>query len=87
MPADEGGVPDPRNLVQHYQALVARYEALDEEIDALLMMHGGHTEDMPYIDLAHYRKLARERDELESEMRAVEQQLNLNDEASTGEES
>lgn len=87
MPADESSTADPRNLVQHYQALVARYEALDEEIDALLMLHGGHTEDMPYVDLARYRKLARERDDLESEIRAVEQQLNLNDDATTGEES
>lgn len=87
MPADESSAADPRNLVQHYQALVAHYEALDEEIDALLMLHGGHTEDMPYVDLARYRKLARERDDLESEIRAVEQQLNLNDDATTGEES
>ncbi|MFN8378571.1 MAG: hypothetical protein U0452_07855 [Anaerolineae bacterium] len=85
MPADEGGTPDARDLVQHYQALVARYEALDEEIDALLMVHGGHTEDMPYIDLARYRKLARERDELESEIRELEQQLNLDDDTSAGE--
>lgn len=87
MPADQGGTADPRGLVQQYQALVARYEALDEEIDALLMAYGGHTEDIPFIELARYRKLARERDDLESEMRELEQQLNLDDDASTGEDS
>ena len=77
--------PDPQDLVQHYQELVTQYEALDEEIDALLMLHGGRTEDMPYVDLARYRVLARKRDELESEIRAIEQQLSLDDDAETGE--
>lgn len=85
MTQTEGSPADPRGLVQQYQALVAHYEALDEEIDALLMAHGGHTEDMPYIDLARYRRLARERDDLESEIRDLEQQLNLDDESSAGE--
>ncbi len=83
-PADSGG-QDSRSIIEHYQALVARYEALDTDIDALLMAHGGHTEDMPAVDLNRYRALARERDDLESEIRTVEQQLNLDDESDAGE--
>lgn len=86
MSPGDSGAPDSGDLVQRYQAHVGRYEALDEEIDALLMLHGGHTEDMPFLDLARYRKLARERDELESEIRALEQQLNLDDESPAGDE-
>lgn len=85
MTPDESGHPDPRDLVQQYQAQVARYEALDEEIDALLMAYGGHTEDLPPADLRRYRDLARERDDLESDLRALEQQLNLDDDPPTGE--
>lgn len=76
---------DSRGLIEQYQALVARYEALDAEIDDLLMAHGGHTEDLPAADLRRYRALARERDDLESDMRALEQQLNLDDDSTSGE--
>ncbi len=86
MTTADSGLPQSGDLVQRYQALVTRYEALDEEIDALLMSHGGHTEDMPFLDLARYRKLARERDELESEIRELEQQLNLDDESTVGDD-
>jgi hypothetical protein len=81
--ADPAG--DARDLITQYQSLVARYEALDEVIDGLLMAYGGHTEDLPADDLRRYRDLARERDELESDLRALEQQLNLDDEPPTGE--
>ncbi len=40
------------------------YEALDEEIDTLIMAHGGTSEQMPPEDLERYRELARQRDEL-----------------------
>jgi hypothetical protein len=82
-PTDAAG--DARSLIAQYQALVARYEALDEAIDGLLMAYGGHTEDLPADDLRRYRDLARERDDLESDIRALEQQLNLDDESTTGE--
>lgn len=82
-PDDAAG--DARDLIAQYQALVVRYEALDELIDGLLMAHGGHTEDLPADDLRRYRELARERDDLESDLRALEQQLNLDDEPPTGE--
>jgi hypothetical protein len=85
MPPDDGGEQEQRSLVAGYQALVIRYEALDTEIDDLLMAHGGHTEDLPTIDLRRYRALARERDEVESEMRILEQQLNLDEDSSAGE--
>jgi hypothetical protein len=68
----EGGV-EPQ--LRHYQDVVAQYEALDREIDALLMQYGGASENMPAWELARYRKLARQRDDLQNEMRALEQVL------------
>ena len=63
--------------VQEYRKIVLLYEALDERIDNFLMAHGGHTDKMSAFDLAEYRKLARQRDDLLNEMRALEQQLNI----------
>lgn len=65
--------------VQNYRQLVLRYEALDEEIDALIMKHGGTSEKMPDDDLRHYRELARQRDELLNDMRLMEHQLLLDE--------
>lgn len=56
-----------------YQALVQRYEQLDADIRALL---GGQDRARAY-QLPQYRELARERDELFSEIRALEQVLRL----------
>ncbi|PJF27779.1 MAG: hypothetical protein CUN53_02780 [Phototrophicales bacterium] len=67
------------NQVQQYQQLVIRYEALDHEIDALIMAHGGTSDKMPADDFRRYRDLARERDELLNEMRFFEHQLNLDE--------
>ncbi|MCA9905109.1 MAG: hypothetical protein KC547_14740 [Anaerolineae bacterium] len=61
--------------VMDYRALVLRYEAIDAEIDQLIMTHGGHSEDMPDADRERYRMLARQRDDLQNEMRAMEQRL------------
>jgi hypothetical protein len=62
-----------------YQQIVLRYEALDAEIDALIMAHGGTSEKMPAADLRRYRELARQRDELLNEMRLMEHQLALDE--------
>ena len=61
--------------VQYYRKVVLQYEALDKEIDTLIMKHGGTSDQMPPEDLERYRALARQRDELHNEMRAIEQQL------------
>lgn len=61
--------------VQQYRKVVLMYEALDEEIDTLIMAHGGTSDKMPAEDLQRYRSLARQRDELLNEMRTMEQQL------------
>ncbi len=66
--------------VQYYRKVVLMYEALDEEIDALIMAHGGTSDKMPWEDLRRYRDLARQRDELLNEMRTLEQQLLTDDE-------
>ena len=66
--------------VQYYRKVVLMYEALDEEIDALIMAHGGTSDQMPWEDLRRYRDLARQRDELLNEMRTLEQQLLTDDE-------
>lgn len=69
--------------VQYYRKVVLMYEALDEEIDTLIMAHGGTSDQMPPEDLERYRALARQRDELHNEMRTIEQQLLDDDELET----
>jgi cell division protein FtsB len=66
---------DLRQQVQEYQQLVQRYHALDEEIDALLTAHQGHTENMSEEAMAQYRSLARQRDDVFNAMRQMEQNL------------
>ncbi len=65
--------------VQHYRKLVLIYESLDAEIDELIMAHGGGTEKMPPEILVRYRTLARKRDEIQNEMRQLEQDLLADD--------
>ncbi|MBZ0290345.1 MAG: hypothetical protein K8I30_22155 [Anaerolineae bacterium] len=77
MTADE---QDALDKVQQYRKLVLLYEALDEEIDALIMQHGGTSERMTEADRLRYRDLARKRDEVQNDMRLLEQELNLDDE-------
>lgn len=61
--------------VQMYRTIVLQYEAVDAEIDALIMAHGGGSEKMTDEGRAHYRELANRRDELLNEMRLLEKQL------------
>lgn len=66
--------------VQEYQRLVLEYEALDEEIDMLLERHQGATEKMSSEDLRQYREMARRRDDVYNQMKALEQQIFQDDE-------
>lgn len=75
-----GNEQDALNQVQAYRKLVLLYEALDSEIDALIMAHGGSSEQMTDADRLRYRDLAQKRDEIQNEMRLLEQELNLDDE-------
>lgn len=61
--------------VQDYRKLVLLYEAVDAEIDQLIMTYGGHSKDMPEVDMQRYQALAHKRDELQNEIRATEQRL------------
>ena len=63
------------DLVQRYRALVLEYEDLDEQVDDFLAEHAGSTEEMSTEDLAHYRDLARRRDEVHNQMKALERQI------------
>ena len=71
---------DMKDFVETYRLKVLEYEALDEEIDTLIMQYGGQAENMPYEALRRYRKLARKRDEVQNEMRVLEQMLMPSDE-------
>lgn len=64
----------PDNIIR-YQQLVAEYEALDREIDALLASYKGGLDKMDGADKQHYREMFRQRDELLNEMRVLEQEL------------
>jgi hypothetical protein len=72
---------DMLKRVQDYRTLVLRYEQLDEEIDAMLEAHGGGTEQMSEEDRLRYRDMARERDDLQNEIRVLGQQLTLDEDA------
>jgi hypothetical protein len=71
----QSGKPNDLDQVQAYQKIVLEYEALDEQIDALLAEHDGATEKMSAETLAQYRALARRRDDVYNQMKALEQQL------------
>ncbi len=79
-PEEPGGSGD-LDRVQEYRRLVLAYEALDEEVDALLELHQGGTDHMSSRDLNHYRELARRRDDIHNQMRELEQQILLDDDA------
>jgi hypothetical protein len=75
-------MPDRRNvlqLVQRYQELVLVYEALDQEIDNLIMSYGGSSEKMPPEERARYRHLAHRRDDVQNEMRELEVELRIDE--------
>lgn len=68
-------MPDDKNMlarVQNYRKIVLIYEGLNQEIDRVLMEHGGGTENMSNKDLQRFHALARQRDELYNEMRSLE---------------
>ena len=71
-------------LVQRYQALVETYEALDRRIDALVSASRVPRDEMSAADLHQHRELARQRDELLSDMRLLEQQLDLSGDDAPG---
>ncbi|NWF68955.1 MAG: hypothetical protein HXY40_07705 [Chloroflexi bacterium] len=73
---------DTQSRMQLYRELVLRYEKLDEEIDAFIAKHGS-VDQMATSYLAKYRALARQREDLQNEMRFLERQLKLDDDQTT----
>lgn len=63
------------NSLHLYRNLVLDYEAVNREINALFHVHQGGTETMTEQEFAHYRELAKRRDELFNEIKVMEQQL------------
>jgi hypothetical protein len=70
---------DTFGKVHRYRELVLQYEEIDEEIDALIMAVGGVPDKFSPQDRDRYRALANRRDELQNEMRLLEQQLMAED--------
>ncbi|MDE2775402.1 MAG: hypothetical protein OXI77_05630 [Chloroflexota bacterium] len=81
MPADKS---DQLALVQQYQGLVEAYEALDRRIDELVSASRVSRDEMSAADLRRYRELARQRAEMLSDMRLLEQQLDLSGDDAPG---
>jgi hypothetical protein len=77
---DSDRKPVDLKQVERYRQLVLEYEALDEQIDALLASHNGATEKMSDEDFESYRNLAHRRDYVYNQMKAMEQ-LVLGDDA------
>ncbi|MEO1286580.1 MAG: hypothetical protein AAFV93_02340 [Chloroflexota bacterium] len=61
--------------VTRYNDLVQQYHDLDEQIDTLLEVHHGHSENMTDSTRQTYRNLARQRDDIQNQMREMEQIL------------
>ncbi|MEM9952519.1 MAG: hypothetical protein AAF846_13005 [Chloroflexota bacterium] len=61
--------------VTRYNDLVQQYHDLDEQIDTLLEVHHGHSENMTDSIRQTYRNLARQRDDIQNQMREMEQIL------------
>jgi hypothetical protein len=70
---------DSYDKVRLYRELVLQYEKIDEEIDALIMAVDGVPDRLSPADRDRYRQLANRRDELQNEMRWLEQQLMADD--------
>ncbi|MAS33238.1 MAG: hypothetical protein CL610_04485 [Anaerolineaceae bacterium] len=66
---------DSYDKVRLYRELVLKYEEIDAEIDALIMAVSGAPDKLSSTERDRYRELARRRDELQNEMRWLEQQL------------
>ena len=71
MPRDD----DLLSKVQDYRRIVLAYEDLNRQISELLTANAGSTDKMSSADRERYRQLARQRDEVQNEMRWLEQQL------------
>ncbi len=74
--------PSDLDQVQEYQRLILAYESLDEQVDNLLAEYNGATENMPETAYHRYRELARRRDFIYHQMKALERQLFSDDDAS-----
>lgn len=61
--------------VTRYNELVQHYHELDEQIDTLLEVYQGHSENMTDDSRQTYRQLAHQRDDILNEMRELEQVL------------
>ncbi|MCU0513058.1 MAG: hypothetical protein MUE40_10850 [Anaerolineae bacterium] len=64
-----------------YRRLVERYEQLNAAIQQLInsAREGSGSKELSPENLKHYRQMARERDEVFSEMRALQHQLMADD--------
>ncbi len=80
VPPEDRGKPADVRRVQEYQRLVLEYEALDEEIDALIAHHRGATEHMPDEAYQRYRELANHRDYVYNQMKRLEREIFPDDE-------
>jgi hypothetical protein len=78
-PPAAAGDPDALSKVQQYRHYVLEYEALDEEIDGLLMQHHGASDQLSDEDYERYRALAHRRDYVHNRMKALEREI-LDDE-------
>jgi hypothetical protein len=71
----DGSGSNDLDQVQEYRRLMLDYEGLDEQVDALLAQYNGATENMPDEEYERYRELARRRDGVYHQMKALEGQL------------
>jgi len=66
---------EPAARAAEYNKASLEFEALDQQIDALLQLHGGHSEDLSDEEFVRYRELADLRDLIYNRMKALERSL------------
>lgn len=66
---------DTISKVELYRDIVLTYEKINSQIADLFTSYGSDPAEMSAEDRARYRRLARERDDLQNQMRYLESQL------------
>ena len=61
--------------VRNYRKIVLIYEALNQKIQELLEPYGSSADKLPKEELEQYRLYAQQRDELQNEIRWLEEEL------------
>jgi tRNA A37 threonylcarbamoyltransferase TsaD len=72
---DDPKAAEMAQRAHEYEQSVLAYEALNQQVDALLNASGGHRSNLSSEALSHYRILAARRDDAYNTMKTLERAL------------